>query len=165
MEQNDQELLARLQRSGVEFVIIGGVCAVMHGVPLVTRDLDICIRISRENLYRLESAVKDLHPFHRLAANKMPLELTDDLCAQLRNVYLQTDIGKLDCLGEVAGVGDYNQCLARSVVFRFSFGQFRILDVNALIAAKEAAGRDRDKQALYFLRAIAERKKQQPDLL
>jgi len=40
MPQNDRALLARLKEHQVEFIIIGGVCAVLHGVPLVTYDLD-----------------------------------------------------------------------------------------------------------------------------
>ena len=73
-----------------------------------------------------------------LAANKLPLELTDDLCDRLKNVYLQTDLGKLDCLGEVSGVGNYEQVLQRSITHQTSYGEFRILSLEALIASKVA---------------------------
>src|SRR5881409_1191231 len=106
MTQDNRGLLLRLTAQGVEFVIIGGVCGVLHGVSLVTFDLDICCRFSIENLRRIETAVKDLHPCHRLVANMLPLELTDELASRLKSLYLQTDLGKLDCLSEVSGVGD-----------------------------------------------------------
>ena len=61
MPQNDKALLSRLKEQNVEFVIIGGVCGVLHGASLVTLDLDICCRFNRENLRRIEAAVKDLH--------------------------------------------------------------------------------------------------------
>ena len=157
MPQNDKALLLRLQEQQVEFVIIGGVCGVLHGVSLVTQDLDVCCRFTAENLRRIEAAVKDLHPCHRLAANKLPLELTDELCSRLKIMYLQTDRGILDCLGEVAGVGDYEACSQRSVVHEMSYGQFRILDLDTIIAAKEAVARDKDKAAVKQLRAIKER--------
>src|ERR1051326_8961708 len=115
MPQDDKTLLSRLQSQRVNFVIIGVVCGLMHGVPLVTRDLDICCSFTPENLRRVGSALCDLHPFHRLTANKLPLELTDELCSRLKNLYLQTDLGVLDCLSEVAGVGAYEQALERSV--------------------------------------------------
>ena len=102
--------------------------------------------------------MKDLHPFHRLAANKLPLELSDDLCGRLRNLYLQTDLGKLDCLSEVMGVGDYEDTLKHSMVYKLSYGEFRILEIDALIAAKEAVGRERDLAAVKQLRAIKEKK-------
>jgi hypothetical protein len=163
--QDDQALLSRLQTQQVEFVIIGGFCATMHGVSLVTRDLDVCCSFALANLRRLEAAVKDLHPYHRLAANKLPLELTDELCGRLNNLYLQTDLGRLDCLSEVKGVGSYEDALEHSVVFTLSYGEFRILDVDTLIAAKEAVGREHDLAAVKQLRAIKEnltRKAPQP---
>jgi hypothetical protein len=157
MAQDDKALLLRLQEHGVEFVVIGGVCGVMHGVTLVTTDLDICCPFTLENLRRIEAALKDLHPYHRLAANKLPLTLSEELCSRLKNLYLQTDLGKLDCLSEVAGVGGYAQALQRSVLYRLSYGQFRILDLDAAIASKEAVGRERDLAAVRQLRAIKER--------
>src|SRR5437899_2478784 len=138
--QDDQALLLRLCNEQVKFVIIDGFCGIIHGVTLLTKDLDICCRFTTENLRRIEAAVKDLHPYHRLAANKLPLELTDELCGRLRNLYLQTDLGKLDCLSEVMGLGGFEAVLQRSVIYRLSYGEFRILDVDALITAKQAVG-------------------------
>jgi hypothetical protein len=157
MVQDDKALLLRLQQHKVEFVIIGGVCGIMHGVTLVTTDLDVCCSFAPENLYRLQAAVKDLHPYHRLAANRLPLELTDELCSRLKNLHLQTDWGKLDCLGEVAGVGDYETVLRHSMLFKMSYGEFRILSLDAAIASKEALGREHDLAAVRQLRAIKER--------
>lgn len=158
MAQNDQGLLIRLSGSGLDFVVIGGVCAVYHGAPLATFDLDICCPFGEEHVRRLESALKDLHPVHRLTPNKLPLEMTRGAFADLRNLYLQTDLGTLDCLGEVSGVGDFKAVLQRSVVARFSYGEFRFLNLDALIAAKKAAGRERDLVAVRHLLAIKERK-------
>jgi len=159
--QDDRALLSRLQAQHVEFVIIGGFCGTMHGVSLVTRDLDVCCSFALANLRRIEAAVKDLHPFHRLTANRLPLELTDELCGRLKNLYLQTDLGKLDCLSEVQGIGSYEDALRRSILFKLSYGEFRILDVDALIAAKEALGREHDLAAVKQLRGIKEKLTQQ----
>jgi predicted nucleotidyltransferase len=164
MPQNDKALLSRLREQEVEFVIIGGVCGVLHGASLVTLDLDICCRFNRENLQRLEAAVKDLHPRHRLTANKLPLELTNELCDSLKNIHLNTDSGILDCLSEVAGIGNYEQVLRQSVSHNLSYGEFRILSLEALIASKAAAGREKDLEAVKLLRAVKERKAQQKDV-
>jgi|SRR5450756_1143825 len=154
MPQNDKMLLQRLIEQKVEFVVIGGVCGVLHGAALVTYDLDICCRFSRENLRKIETAVKDLHPRHRLTANKLPLELTDELCDSLKNIYLTTDLGVLDCLGDVAGLGKYEQVVQHSITHKMSYGEFQILSLDALITAKEAAGREKDLYAVRLLRAI-----------
>jgi hypothetical protein len=164
MAQNDQALLTRLKDSGLEFVVIGGVCVVYHGAPLATFDLDICCPFGEENVRRIESAVKDLHPVHRLTANKLPLEMTRSSFGELKNLYLQTDLGKLDCLSEVAGVGHFEAVLKQSVLANFSYGKFRFLSLDALIAAKKAVGRERDLDAVRRLLAIKEKNGQQKDL-
>jgi predicted nucleotidyltransferase len=164
MPQNDQALLMRLKDSGLEFVVIGGLCAVYHGVPVATFDLDICCPFGEENVRKIESAVKDLNPVHRLTANKLPLEQTRSSFKDLKNVYLQTDLGKLDCLSEVTGLGGYKQVLQQSILHTMSFGQFRMLNLDALIAAKSAAGRQKDLDAVRLLQAVKERKAQQKEL-
>ena len=88
MPQNDQALLTRLKASGLDFVVIGGVCLVFHGAPMATFDLDICCPFGEENVRRIEAAVADLHPFHRLTANKLPLEMTRPAFAEVRNLFV-----------------------------------------------------------------------------
>lgn len=143
-----------MRENGVEFVVIGGLCSVYYGVPIATFDLDICCRFTEQNLRCIETAVRDLHPIHRLAANKLPLELTSELCSRLKNLCLQTDLGILDCLGEVAGIGSYEEVLRRSVEGELPFGIFRFLTMDALMSAKQATGRDRDLETLKHLRLI-----------
>jgi len=157
MPQNDQALLTRLKASGLDFVVIGGVCLVFHGAPMATFDLDICCPFGEENIRRIEAAVADLHPFHRLTANKLPLEMTRSAFSELKNLYLQTDLGKLDCLSEVLGVGDFDSVRKQSVIARFSYGEFRFLNLDALIASKRAVGRERDLAAVRVLLAIKDR--------
>jgi hypothetical protein len=155
--QDDRALLVRLSQCQAEFVVIGGICGVFHGVPLVTLDLDLCCPFTRDNLLRIQSSIQDLHPFHRMTPNKMPLQITDDLASRLKNLYLQTDLGVLDCLSEVKGIGDYASVLERSVAYRSSFGDVRMLNIDALITAKRAMGRQRDLEAVRLLEAIKEK--------
>jgi hypothetical protein len=61
----------------------------------------------------------------------------------------------------VLGVGDYEAALAHSEEFSMSFGKIQMLNLDTLIASKEAAGRDKDKYAVRLLRAVAE--KRQPN--
>jgi hypothetical protein len=158
MPQNDKALLARLNDNGVEFVVIGGVCGVLHGLSLVTFDLDVCCRFSIANLRSLAKALNDLHPFHRFTPGKLPFELSDEIATRLKNLYLQTDFGILDCLSEVSGIGQFDEVLKNSFIQATAFGNIRMLNIDALIAAKEAVGRERDLLAVKLLRAIKERK-------
>src|SRR5512134_4125046 len=108
------EILRRLHDSKVEFSLIGGLAAVHHAATLVTQDVDVCARFTLENLRRIEAAVKDLHPRHRFTTNHLPLQLTDELCRDLKSLYLLTDLGMLDCLSEVTGIGSFEQVLQQS---------------------------------------------------
>jgi hypothetical protein len=153
-------MLARLAQGGVEFVLVGGYAAVTHGVSLVTQDVDICCRFAKENLRRLQAVLADLHPRHRMTPQKLPLELTDEHCVQVKNLYLETDLCVLDCLSEVAGVGAFDTVLENSLEIEFPGGKFRVLDLDQLIQAKEAMNRPHDRLTLTQLRAIRERRDQ-----
>jgi hypothetical protein len=157
--QNLSDLTRKLIEAQVEFVLVGGFAAVAHGVTLVTRDVDICCRFSEANLMRIQSAFANLHPVHRSRPD-LPLALTPEQCANLKNLYLKTDWGIVDCLGEVLGVGDFESVLRHSVELELPFGNCRILGLDALIRAKEAMNRDHDRFTARQLREIKRRQQQ-----
>src|SRR5437867_1334960 len=157
--QNLSELTSRLVEAQVEFVLIGGFAAVAHGATLVTRDVDICCRFTEENLMRIQQAFADLHPVHRSRPD-LPLALTRAQCASLKNLYLKTDLGIVDCLGEVLGLGDFESVWKHSIELELPFGNCRILDLDGLIRAKEAMNRDHDRITVRQLREIKRRRQQ-----
>lgn len=158
MTQNLSELTRRLVEARVEFVLIGGFAAVAHGATLVTRDVDICCRFSEANLMRIQKAFADLHPVHRSRPD-LPLALSPEQCASLKNLYLRTDLGVVDCLGEVLGIGDFESVLKESIEVELPFGGCRILSLEASIRAKEALDRDHDRIAVRQLREIQKRRR------
>jgi hypothetical protein len=89
-----------LIRHRIEFVVVGGFAAVAHGVTQLTQDIDICCRMTPDNLMRLQDALSDLHPVHRMPPERPPVQLTPETAAEFRNLYLETNWGELDCLGE-----------------------------------------------------------------
>ncbi len=95
--------------SGVDFVVIGGVAATLHGSAHVTFDLDICYSRAAANLKRLREALSPFHPRPRGFPPELPFVWDE---ATLRNssvLTLQTDLGDIDLLAEVAGVGGYEE--------------------------------------------------------
>jgi hypothetical protein len=155
--KNADDILQRLCQAQIECVLVGGFAAVVYGVTIVTRDVDVCCSFSEANLLRLQSALADLHPVHRLTPQKLPLDLKPGQCGHLNNLYITTDLGILDCISEVKGVGGYAQALQHSVPIQLPFGVFRVLDIDTLILAKEAMNRQTDQLAAAQLRAIKER--------
>jgi len=152
-----ESLLNRLIQGEVEFVVVGGFAAVAHGVSLPTQDIDVCCRFTPENLLKLQEAIADLNPVHRMVPSRPPLQLTEATCVGLRDLYLDTDWGQLDCLGEIPGLGQYQDVSVHRVSVELPGGTCWILSIDALILAKEAMGRQRDREAALQLRAIRER--------
>jgi hypothetical protein len=157
MEQLSQ-ILERLNREQVEYVLVGGLAAVVHGVSLVTRDVDVCIPFTEQNLVRVEKALAGLNPVHRQTPQHLPFSVAEDFPRGLKNMYLRTDLGVLDCLGEIKGIGSYEEVRRRSVIADLPIGPCRILNLAALIESKQALDRTQDKLALIHLREIQKRK-------
>jgi hypothetical protein len=78
---------------------------------------------------------------------------------------LTTDLGILDCLSHVAGVGDFDAVLKQSELKEFPFGRCYILKIDALIQAKKTVGRPHDLITVSQLQIIKEKREQQKDLL
>ena len=151
------QVLERINRERVEYVLVGGLAAVVYGVTLVTRDVDVCLPFTEGNLRKLEKALAGLHPVHRQTPQQRPFSVAEDFPRGLKNMYLRTDLGILDCLGEIKGIGTYEQVYARSVVAELPIGLCRILDLAALIESKQALDRTQDKLAMIQLREIQKR--------
>ena len=152
MQQLNQ-LLARLIKAEVEFVLVGGLAASIHGSSLTTRDVDVCCRFTAANLMRIQHAFADQHPVHRMRPDQ-PLALTPEQCVDLKNLYIKTDLGVIDCLGNVLGVGDYDKVFKHSIEIELPVGKLRILDLDTLIQAKEAMGRPHDLITVQHLKAV-----------
>jgi hypothetical protein len=159
MKSNVADLLKLLSKGKVDFVIVGGFAGIVHGITIVTEDIDICCDFSKENLLRLQTALARLHPVHRMTPKKIKLNLTEKTCGQYKNLYLDTDIGQLDCLSFISGVGDFKEVKKASVPIEVEGTKFNVLNIDALIESKKAMKRDSDKQSIIQLEAIKKMKK------
>lgn len=152
-----QRLLQRLDEAGIEFVLVGGYAAMLHGSSLLTRDVDVCALLTPANIEKLRAALGDLHPQHRLSLPRQSFLDEPPPGTALNHLYLSTDWGALDFLGSITGIGDYAR-VARDAVEVELFGQtIKAISLDDLITAKEALGRDKDLLAAKELRAIREK--------
>jgi hypothetical protein len=147
-------VLQQLAAHRVEYVLIGGVAMWALGSSTVTDDLDICYGRSARNLAALAAALAPLEPNLRGAPPGLPFRFDVPTIQAGLNFTLTTTFGDVDVLGEVRGVGWYEQALAQSVE-KTVFGlTVRILSLDGLIAAKRAAGRAKDKLHLVELEEL-----------
>lgn len=153
------QLIQRLCDADIEFVIVGGFAAVLHGSSLVTRDLDICAVLTAENVQKLRSAFRDVHPAHRLTSQKLSFLENPEPGVEVHNLYLRTDLGPLDVLGSILGVGDFERIRGQAAEVELFGRRCRVISLDDLIRAKEALGREKDQLAAKELRAIREKTK------
>jgi len=156
-----EKILKALHNRGVEFIIIGGAAAVLHGSAYVTADLDVCYSREKENLNKLATALAPLNPSLRGAPTNLPFKLDADSLRSGLNFTLTTDLGDLDILGEVTGLGSYEAALEFSEDMEFFGIGCKVLTLEGLIKSKRAAGRSKDLRLLPELEALLEIRKSQ----
>jgi hypothetical protein len=144
-----ERLLERLVQHEVEFVLIEGYAAMMHGVSLLTAGTLTSARHFSEpisNGFTLQLPISTVSFFsHRSRCHSRSAK---GLNAASRAFYIGTDLGRVDFVGEVAGVGGYQALLDSSIAVQLPFGTIRVISRSALIAAKSAMDRPRDRIAV-----------------
>ncbi|MBM3856176.1 MAG: nucleotidyltransferase [Verrucomicrobia bacterium] len=153
------KLLRRLAEAGVDFVVVGGYAAVIHGSAYVTNDVDVCAVLSADNVEKIRKALADVNPVHRQMHRKLSFLEVPPPGQPLQNLYLETDDGIIDILTSVLGVGDFARLRERAMRAEFSGVSCAVISLEDLIAAKEAMGRERDILTVKELRAIAAKRR------
>ena len=159
-----REMLDILAQHGAVFIVIGGVAATLHGSPLGTADLDTVAHRTKENRDALARALSDLRarPIVSvdLAAGRATVvnqpvdaQLLDDLDP----ARLLTDKGMLDVMWRDDTVGDHEAWSRSAVDVEVDGNVLSVAALADLIASKEAAGRNKDRAGLPFLREILRR--------
>jgi hypothetical protein len=154
------EILRVLYDAHLDFVVIGGAAMLMQGSAYVTKDADFCYSRTRQNIARLELALKPYHPKLREAPPGLPFTLDARTITQGMNFTLSTDLGALDFFGEVTGIGAYDAVRASADMHTIQGMQIAVLSLAGLIKSKRAAGRPKDLYVLPELEALEQLKRE-----
>jgi hypothetical protein len=152
-----REIIDTLVRADVRFVLIGGVALVLRGSSRLTVVLDVCYARDADNLARLAAALAPLHPRLRGAPENLPFFWDARTLRSGLNFTLKTDLGDVDLLGEVTGLGGYESVASLATEQEVAGLRIDVLSLEGLERAKRAAGRVKD---LLDLEEIAELKRQ-----
>ncbi len=155
-------LLQKLCDAEIDFVIVGGFAAMLHGSSMLTRDLDVCAVLTDTSITRLRETFRDLNPIHRQTPQRLSFLDTLDPGVPLKNVYLQTDLGPLDVMSSITGIGDFESVRKHAVPFDLFGRRVHVMSVEDLIKAKEALGRHKDLLVAQELRAIVAKNEKPP---
>jgi predicted nucleotidyltransferase len=149
-------ILAGLNAAEVRYVVIGGVAAIWHGSARITNDVDICYDPESRNRDRLARVLAAWNAYMRGVERGLPF--TVDARQLLINpvLTLVSSEGDLDVMDRVPGIGDYPQVELASEPAALMGIPVRVISLDALIAAKRATGRRKDREALLELEALRE---------
>lgn len=161
MVEQSEDLLFSLYSEGIEFIVVGGTAAVLLGVPVTTLDIDILHRRTPENVARLMKWLGRQHAYHRMDLANRRLPPKEDQLMGHGHLNLQTDLGRLDILCELALGEGYDEVLQDTVwIEQPSYG-VRVLGLSRLIRVKAATGRPKDRVMLPLLIAVLEERRKQ----
>ncbi|HVG91787.1 MAG TPA: nucleotidyltransferase [Alphaproteobacteria bacterium] len=152
---NFEATLKALSERGVNFVVIGGYAATLHGSAYLTRDLDICYERTPENMERLVSALRPYHPRLRGAPEGLPFLFDVETLSNVM-INLAADLGDIDLLGHLSGLGEFPAVALDAISMPLFGGEYRVASLDSLIRSKRAAGRNKDLNVLPELEVLKE---------
>jgi hypothetical protein len=151
-----QRILELLDEHGVEFIVVGGVAAVLHGAPVTTFDIDTLVKVDADNADRLLAALKALDAHYREHSEAVRPTKEDVLAGG--HLLLMTNSGPLDVLGFISQGRRYEDVTNATTTIPVGELPLRVLSLEALIEEKRALGRDKDLAVVRLLEAVLRRR-------
>jgi hypothetical protein len=166
-EFDPDRILAVLDAHRVEYLLVGGLAARAHGATRRTADIDCVPASSTANLERLATALRSLNARLRVAgmtdeeAAQLPVTLDGRTLERFGSSTWMTDAGPIDLLAELrdqsGGRHDYDDLAPRSVRYAVGSVTVRLAALGDIVASKEFAGREKDREALPELHELLRR--------
>ena len=144
MLQRLKGVFACLNKRGVRYVVIGGIAAVLHGVPRPTFDVDLLIDPTRENAQALLNAL--------IEAGLGTATLIDSEGLLANEITVFSDRVRVDVLTSAPGLA-FDDAWGHREVMTYESEPFFVVDRAGLIASKRAAGRAKDLEDVRALEA------------
>ena len=137
-----QDVLRSFQRHEVKYVVIGGLAAILHGVPRATFDLDIFIEATPDNARRLLDALLD--------AGLGTAALTSPGDVLANEIIIFKDRVRVDVQTSTPGLL-FAEAWSRRKTVAYEGQEFFILSKEDLVRSKRAAGRPVDLEDARLL--------------
>lgn len=135
--------LRALREADVDFLVVGGLAAVLNGAPVNTFDLDVVYSREPSNVARILRVLETLDASHLTSSG---------------HLNLITRCGPLDVLGTIGRNLDYRDLLPHTIELEIG-GGLRVLDLETLISLKETLAGEKDLAVLPILRRTLEEKR------
>lgn len=151
--------LQKFEESKCEFIVVGGLAAVLRGAPIQTYDIDLVYSRSPENIRRLLAVLESLDAVFRTQPERR-LRPTVSHLSGSGHLNLLTRSGPLDLLATIGRNLGYEDLIQQSSEMEIGAGiRVRVLDLETLIRIKEELKGDKDIAVLPILRQTLKLKK------
>ena len=144
-----QDVFRSFQQHDVKYVVIGGIAAIIHGVPRATFDLDVLIEATAQNAQRLLDSLLDA------GLGTASMTTAEDVLANEITIF--KDRVRIDVQTSTPGIS-FQDAWRRRQTVSYQGQEFLVVSKDDLIATKRAAGRDVDLEDVRLLElpAVAE---------
>ena len=146
--------LRALTDSEVDFVVLGGIAAILHGSAALTTDLDIAFASDPANLERLGAVLVGLDAQLRDVEEDLPFVPDAATLRHIELLTLTTSAGPLDLLRAPSGAPAYAVLRRRADIYDLGGFEVHVAAIEDLIAMKHTAGRAKDLAAIEELEVI-----------
>lgn len=156
-EFDPERIIAVLNAHRVDYVIVGGTAAVLHGANYATNDIDVCPSTDRENLDRLSDALRELGARVRVVDHRAEREETFEFSHSGESLgrasvwNLLTDAGEMDLTIMPSATGGYDDLAPRATTMDIDGLIVRVASLGDIVRSKRAANRDKDRITLPVL--------------
>lgn len=148
------ELLQRLLDSSVQFVLVGGAAAVIHGAPITTQDIDVVHDRDPGNVDRLMRVLAALDARVVDPAGRQLVPQRAALLGKGQSL-VRTRLGRIDLLGALHDGRGFADLLPTAVTVDLAGRPLRVIDLHALIEIKSGTGRAKDRLMVPVLLELA----------
>ena len=163
--QLDVERIVRVfALHNVDYLLIGGVATRLYGAQRLTYDLDVVASREPDNLDRVADALRELGAFLRVGglddetARALPVILDGRALAAMEISTWRTDAGDVDVLAYLRDHSgrhvDFNDLAHRAGDTRIGDVAVRVAGLADIIASKQFANREKDRDALPELESL-----------
>jgi hypothetical protein len=151
------EMCRILNEEGVEYVVLGGFGAIVHGSPITTQDLDVLPSREDANLDRLGRALRRMGAKIRIDGDAVETRIDGPFLANMPHMLnLVTDLGEIDLTLTPAGPRrNFDDWRRQAQEKEISTGLLVwVGSLDDIIESKRAANRPKDLYALPYLESL-----------
>ncbi len=153
------DILRVLRAHEVDFIVVGGMAAVIGGAPIVTQDVDVLRANTPENVERLLAALEELDAVFR--GDDRRLRPNASHLTGPGHLLLATRLGVLDLPGSVEDSTSYEELLGDSSWIDLDGFSVRVLSLPRLLEIKRKLKRPKDQLMAMQIEAVIDEQRRE----